>query len=199
MTEAEFFTSCAEHWDGMRAENPQRLRALVHMTGLQPGSRVLDVGSGTGVLLPYLHEVVGAGGELVAVDFSSGMLERARKKFAGLGNIIFQVQDVMQMPETDAAVKYDAVVSLNFFPHMGAHKKDYIAKMRQLLRQGGKLVIMHDISRDRVNAIHGACEHVREDRLPDAAVVAGWLQEAGYRDITTVDNDEIYFVEGHCS
>ena len=198
MTEAEFFTSCAERWDGMREENPGRLRALIRMAEIGSGSRVMDVGSGTGVLLPYLHEAVGEAGEVMAVDFSSGMLAKARVKFAGLGNIRFKVQDIMQLTDMNAGPGYDAVVSLNFFPHMGKRKQAYIAKMHRFLRRQGALIIMHDISRARVNAIHGACAHVREDRLPPAATVAAWLQEAGYQDIVTVDDDEMYFVKGIC-
>jgi ubiquinone/menaquinone biosynthesis C-methylase UbiE len=195
-TEAEFFDSCAEKWDAIREENSMKLRQLIQLIGLQPGAHVLDVGSGTGVLLPYIHEAIGPQGKITAMDFSASMLEKAKDKFAGLGHISFIVCDVMEYLKQKPSVEYDAVISLNFFPHLGANKRTYIEKMHRFLRSGGSLVIMHDISRIQVNAIHGECEHVREDRLPQAMVVANWLHAAGYSNLYTVDNDEMYFVKG---
>jgi ubiquinone/menaquinone biosynthesis C-methylase UbiE len=195
-TEADFFNSCAEKWDVIREENSMKLCQLIRLIGLQSGANVLDVGSGTGVLLPYIQEAIGPQGKITAMDFSAKMLEKAEDKFAGLGHISFVVCDIMDFLRQKPSVRYDAVISLNFFPHLGADKRIYIKKMHRLIRPNGSLVIMHDISRKQVNAIHGECAHVREDRLPQAKVVADWLDAAGYSDIYTLDNDEMYFVKG---
>src|SRR5262249_62099033 len=48
-----------------------------------PGSRVLDVATGTGDLAIELARRVHPGGEVVGSDFSERMLERARSKAAG--------------------------------------------------------------------------------------------------------------------
>src|SRR4051794_19221826 len=45
-----------------------------------PGSRVLDVATGTGDLAIELARRVGSAGEVVGSDFSEGMLDRARAK-----------------------------------------------------------------------------------------------------------------------
>ena len=45
---------------------------------------MLDLGTGTGVLLPYIAEKIGTAGHITAVDYSAGMLSRAKEKFSGL-------------------------------------------------------------------------------------------------------------------
>src|SRR5450631_1159144 len=52
------------------------------MAAIGPGSRVLDVATGTGDLALELAERVSPGGEVLASDFAEGMLERARAKAA---------------------------------------------------------------------------------------------------------------------
>ena len=49
-----FFDNCADTWDSIRFTNPQILKQLLTLANIPAGSTVLDVGSGTGVLLPYL-------------------------------------------------------------------------------------------------------------------------------------------------
>ena len=49
---------------------------------------------------------------------------------------------------------YDAIVCLNFYPHIAQCKEAFIKKMTAALKQDGSLIIMHDIPRSRVNALH---------------------------------------------
>lgn len=59
-----------------------RLHTIVRAATLSPSSCVLDIGTGTGVLLPYFKEEGGVEeGQVVGVDVSSGMLAVARKRF----------------------------------------------------------------------------------------------------------------------
>ncbi len=46
--------------------------------GLESGMRLLDVGTGTGVIARKAQDIVGPSGEVLAVDPSEGMLEQAR-------------------------------------------------------------------------------------------------------------------------
>ncbi len=58
----------------------QRLAAITAaVPGLGPHSRVLDVGSGTGCLLPHLQARGVA--DILAVDLSAMMLEQLQKRF----------------------------------------------------------------------------------------------------------------------
>ena len=74
----EFFNSLAETWDTTRAQNPGHLAELVARTGIQPAQAVLDVGCGTGVLLPVLLQAVGPTGFVVGVDVADNMVNPSK-------------------------------------------------------------------------------------------------------------------------
>ena len=164
-----FFDNFADTWDSYRNTNPQVLEKLMDFAQLPAGANVLDVGSGTGVLIPYLHAKVGAQGKITAVDFSEKMLAKAQEKFANLNNIEFCVGDILEM-ELPAST-YDAVICLNFFPHLHTRKEEFLRKMKSSIKIGGSLITMHDISRATVNNIHRESEIVAEHRLPEAKVL----------------------------
>ncbi len=189
-----FFDSFADTWDSYRNTNVKILERLLELANIPAGATVLDVGSGTGVLLPYLHAAVGAEGKITAVDFSEKMLAKAQEKFANLGNVDFIVGDVLEM--NLPAESIDVIICLNFFPHLHTRKEEFIGKMKSFLKTGGSLIIMHDISREKVNSIHRDSAVVTEHRLPEAKVVAEMFQACGYQNITAYEDDTLYFVKG---
>lgn len=64
--------------DQLRSEAVQRLQ-------LQPGNRVIDAGCGNGASFPYLINQVGPTGEVVGIEISSSMAERARRNIQAKG------------------------------------------------------------------------------------------------------------------
>lgn len=189
-----FFDSCADTWDSIRRTNPKILEQLMILAQIDTNATVLDVGSGTGVLLPYLRSAVGAEGSITAVDFSEKMLAKAQEKFSKFKNIAFRVGDVLEMDFPPAA--YDVVICLNFFPHLHTRKEEFIRKMKASLKNNGSLIIMHDISRETVNNIHRDSAVVAEHRLPEAKVVGEMLKACGYSNIRTYEDESLYFVKG---
>lgn len=59
--------------------------ALIDALHIQPGERVLDIGCGTGLSLPFLVDTVGAEGRIVGLDRSEAMLSQARLRVADNG------------------------------------------------------------------------------------------------------------------
>ncbi len=55
-------------------------REAVAQLRLQPGDTVLDIACGTGLNFPYVQAAIGPEGLLIGLDYSSGMLARARRK-----------------------------------------------------------------------------------------------------------------------
>jgi demethylmenaquinone methyltransferase/2-methoxy-6-polyprenyl-1,4-benzoquinol methylase len=81
----ELFAGLPRHYDAAGAvlsfgQDPRWRRALVAAVGAQPDQRVLDVATGTGMVARAL--VRGSGCEVVAVDQSREMLDRARRENA---------------------------------------------------------------------------------------------------------------------
>ncbi|WP_210208167.1 class I SAM-dependent methyltransferase [Rhodoplanes roseus] len=115
-------------------------RTAVEQIGLAPGERVLEIGCGTGRNLPFLREAVGPSGRVYGVDFSAGMLARARSVVArgGWDNVHLTQSDAAdyRSPEPLDAVMFG--LSYNTMPHHRA----VLARALELLEPGGRIVIM---------------------------------------------------------
>lgn len=186
---AEFFNQLASIWDETRNKHPEVLAKLVAKLNLRNQDRVLDLGSGTGVLLPYLAPKVTY---VTAVDYADKMLDLAQKKMAWATNITYVVSDVMRL---SIASSTTLITCLNFYPHV-TDKPAFLQKMFAALPTDGRLAIMHDIPRAAVNAIHKNCEQVKEHLLQTAVDEGRLLETTGFKILTAEDTDEFYFLLG---
>jgi demethylmenaquinone methyltransferase / 2-methoxy-6-polyprenyl-1,4-benzoquinol methylase len=113
------------------------------LAGVGPGSRVLDVATGTGDLALELARRVAPGGEVLASDFSEGMLDRARAKAERPGHAAarprFEWADAMDLPYPTGS--FDAA-TVGF----GARNFDDLARglaeMARVVRPGGRVVVL---------------------------------------------------------
>jgi demethylmenaquinone methyltransferase / 2-methoxy-6-polyprenyl-1,4-benzoquinol methylase len=119
-----------------------RARA-VDLARVGPGSRVLDVATGTGDLAIELARRVSPDGEVVGSDFAEGMLDRARSKAAAAPasqlRPRFEWADAMALPYPDDT--FDAA-TVGF----GARNFDDLARglteMVRVVRPGGRVVVL---------------------------------------------------------
>ncbi|MDQ7794734.1 MAG: methyltransferase domain-containing protein [bacterium] len=150
----EFFDRLADDWDQDQVVGEDRLRAIVDLACLCPGDRVLDVGTGTGVLLALLADRVRPHGRVVGVDLSPQMLALARRKGVtwGLGDELELLQaDVHALPFPEG--HFAAVLCYSAFPHF-QRQAAAVGEMARVLCPGGRLVIAHNESREAVNRRH---------------------------------------------
>ncbi len=188
----EFFEALALEWDAQQApERAARLRALLAPFDalLRDARAILEVGTGTGTLVPLVRERAPFA-HLVALDLAYTMLQRAqtRAPFAS-----FVQADAHALP-FDAA-RFDVVVCHASFPHFG-DKCAALGEMRRALTCGGYLLILHDIGRAQVNAIHqnARATVIHHDLLPSGAGMGALLTRAGFVALQIEDGAERYCV-----
>ncbi|MEU9641059.1 class I SAM-dependent methyltransferase [Streptomyces sp. NPDC048188] len=102
---------------------------------LAPGSRVLDVGSGTG--RPTAETLVDAGHAVLGVDISPVMVELAARQVPAAA---FQCADIRDVPLEDAS--FDAVcVYFSLLQLDRREQRDLVRRLARLPKPGGYLVL----------------------------------------------------------
>jgi ubiquinone/menaquinone biosynthesis C-methylase UbiE len=188
----EYFDQLAPTWDKeLTRERLKCLGNIVRELGIKPGYYVLDIGSGTGVLLPFLITEVGNEGKIVALDFSAEMLVQAQaKNFPPI--VGFAQADVLAIPLADSSV--DMAICNSAFPHFG-DKVKALKEIARALKNNGRMVICHTMSREMLNRLHQSVGGiVANDLLPDEFQLRALAKQAELKITRFEDNPERYLV-----
>ena len=181
-----YFDRHAARWDEELgyAEKADKLAEVTRWFDITRGDRILDVGTGTGVLLPFLAEAIGPSGVLVAMDFSYPMLEKAKHCNLERRWVLVNAT-VAAMPFRSNL--YDRVTCFSALPHF-PDKTGALSEMVRVLRKGGWLFIAHLHSVEEMNAFHqkvgGAVGH---DRLPSPHDMGSLMEGCGCHEFSFVN------------
>lgn len=149
----EFFDRMAPEWDAGTEPNKEIIGIILDYAGIDEGVSVLDVGCGTGVLIPeYLERNVS---RIIGIDISEKMIEIAKGKFTD-PRVSFVCADAETASFDE---KFDRCVIYNAFPHF----PDPYALIKNLavyIKPGGSLTIAHGSSREHIDRHH--MEHARD-------------------------------------
>ncbi len=186
-----YFNQRATSWDEINSErDTAKLERMAERLNIRSGSTVLDVGTGTGVFLPFLLGKIGKSGRVVASDFAEKMLTQAQAKGFD-GNIDYLNADVTNIPLCSEI--FDIVVCYSSFPHF-QDKPKALAEMKRVIKGGGRLLICHTSSRATINEIHRQIPAVKNDTIPDEDEMHFMLSAAGFTEIKIEDNSDSYLV-----
>jgi arsenite methyltransferase len=107
---------------------------------IRPGENVVDIGSGAGIDSLIAARMTGPSGEVVGIDMTPEMLERARAAAAeaGLENVTFHQGHVESVPVHDGWA--DVVIS-NGVVNLCLDKSAVFGEMFRVLKPGGRLQI----------------------------------------------------------
>lgn len=191
MSQVDFFNSVAKNWDNMIEINESKINYLLSKLEIKKEDNILDIGTGTGVLIPFLVDKASKG-SVKGVDISKGMLEVASEKFKHLSNVDF---DLVNVEKDNIGCKYDKIILYSMYPHL-ENKTNTIKKLvTNNLNKDGILMIAHSNSRDFLNNLHKkADESVNESRLIEVNKQKEVFINAGLNVTDAFENDEIYYL-----
>ena len=161
------------------------------------GQRILDLAAGTGASSVVLAD---AGAEVVAGDFSAGMIAEGRRRHGDVPNLTFQEADALDLPFDDDT--FDTVTISYGLRNVNDPKKA-LAEMLRVTRPGGRVVIaefsqppfapfraLYRFYNARilpfvarlVSSNVEAYDYLNESIVdwPDQRTLAAWMREAGW-------------------
>jgi len=124
--------------------SPGRKRAVALVNSL-PGSRVLEVGVGTGLALPLYN----ADKRITGIDLSAEMLAIARERVAE--KRLHNVDGLLELDAEDtgfAEDSYDIAVAM-FVASVVPNPRKLLAEMRRVVRPGGHILFINHFAAQR--------------------------------------------------
>lgn len=178
MDQITFFDSIAPVWDAQEIRStPERINHVLDFMDIRHGHSVIDLGTGTGVLLPYLAERVGKDGKITAVDFSHEMLKRAIEKNSGLNPLPHFVE--ADFENTLFKERFDRIILYSVFPHI-ENPLMYLRLLHDMnLKDDGIIIIAFPSDEKFINSIHGHRE-IESEYLKPAPDLAAYFCEHGF-------------------
>ncbi|GAA2912213.1 demethylmenaquinone methyltransferase/2-methoxy-6-polyprenyl-1,4-benzoquinol methylase [Microbacterium keratanolyticum] len=130
------------------------------------GERILDLGAGTA---SSSASFAASGAEVVAADFSPGMLAEGKRRHGHLPNLSFVQADATNLPFEDN--EFDAV-SMSYALRNVQDPKKALRELYRVTKPGGRLVI-NEFSTPPSALVRGFYRFYNSQVLPRVARVAG--------------------------
>jgi ubiquinone/menaquinone biosynthesis C-methylase UbiE len=122
---------------GETATQARLRRRFLRFAHIAPGARVLEIGSGTGVVSRDIARLVGPRGRVIGIDSSRtlvGVARRLARRSGGGDGLTFRVGDGARLPFRRGS--FDATLAVTVFLHVAAPEA-VLAEMIRVTRSGG--------------------------------------------------------------
>ncbi len=191
-TQKEFFNQRAYEWDKITKHDADKIEYILSQLNLRGSEKILDVGTGTGILIPFYLRYL-TSGSIMAIDFSEKMIEVASSKFPHekYPQVEFVLSDVYDL---NYSYQFDIVMCYSCFPHFN-DKNTAISILKKTLKHQGKLVAAHSNSRDEINNTHmKSGDEISMDILPSILVLKNMIEAAGLKVIFERDDNDFFML-----
>jgi demethylmenaquinone methyltransferase/2-methoxy-6-polyprenyl-1,4-benzoquinol methylase len=192
MDKREYFDALASDWDSFPQPEDVAAKRARFVTIATEGHplRILDVGCGTGVLVPELLAQCPSA-TIVELDFSPEMIARNRAKNAQ-PSVQFLCSSIGEAPFEPAS--FDAILCFGILPHLDSLDTD-LRKLASALTLRGRLSVGHLMGSAELNAFHAGLEGpINADRLPTVMNLADLLSAVGLHVQIAEESPDWYFV-----
>ena len=168
---------------------PERLTRIAAAAQILPGEVVLDVGTGTGILVPEIQKY--RPGCVYACDLSEMMLAQLHINYSGVESIQADVRD-LALPDTSIDVVFINACYPNIVDKAGA-----FSNLSRMLKPGGRLIISHPLGKQFVLTLQKSSPFAL-DELPRKFEAEQLFAPYGFKVKTFVDEPELYILKLSC-
>jgi SAM-dependent methyltransferase len=150
---------------------------IARTVGIKPGADLADIGTGTGIFLPYFSAAAGPKGLVYAVDIVPSFLElvEERNQKAGRRNVVTVLcsERSVELPENSIDLAFICDVYHHF-----EYPKSSLASIHQALRSGGEIVLV-EFKRVPGESSDWILKHVRAGQ----EVFTSEIESAGFKKV----------------
>ncbi len=164
---------------------PERLEKIVVHGKITRGDTVLDVGSGTGILIPIIKKYKPGG--IYACDLSKRMLEQLKKNYPYVKTIMADVRD-LKLPEGSI----DAAFLNACYPNI-VDKAVAFSNISRMMKANGRIVISHPLGKAFILSLKKGAPFPL-DEFPEEPEAGALLEPFGFEIETFIDEPRLYIL-----
>jgi SAM-dependent methyltransferase len=185
--QAAYFSKNVEIFEPPLPEGvPERLERIVGSAGIDSSDSVLDIGTGTGILLPLIRPYSPA--RTYANDLSEAMLKFVQTHYPWA---ITAHCDAADLDLADGSLGV-AFINACYSNIIDKHKT--FTNLGRMLRPGGRLIISHPLGRSFVEILKKNVPFPLDDFPAEEAEAAELFSPYGFRVSLFLDEKELYIL-----
>jgi len=163
----------------------ERLEEIVACGNIVKGATVLDVGSGTGILVPLIQK---RKPQLIyACDLSEAMLEQLSKNYPHVETILADVRD-LSLPEGSIDVVFINACYPNIVDKIGA-----FTNISRMIKPEGYIVISHPLGKGFIDSLKESIPFPLDD-FPTEQEADALLKPFGFKIERFIDEPQLYIL-----
>lgn len=164
---------------------PERLEEIVALGKITDRDTVLDVGTGTGILIPIIKKY--KPGRIYACDLSARMLKQLKENYPDVKTILADVRDV-GLPDDSVNVAFLNACYPNIVDKAGA-----FSNIGRMMKPEGRIVISHPMGKSFILSLRDITPFPL-DEFPEEAEAEALLKPFGFEIETFIDDPGLYIL-----
>jgi SAM-dependent methyltransferase len=164
---------------------PERLEKIVAEGKIRKENVALDVGSGTGILVPVIRKYNPS--RICACDLSENMLGQIKKNYPEVETFRADIKD-LNLPDSTV----DVVFINACYPNI-ADKKGAFKNIARMMNMGGRMVISHPLGKAFIKKLKRNAPYPL-DEFPDQSEAESLFRPFGFDIQKFIDEPELYIL-----